>query len=49
MEANLDQKLADMCHDTLFQVFLYAQKAYNSLDRGRCINIMKGYVLGTKL
>ena len=37
LETKLAQQLAGIVHDPLFQVFLDMQKAYNSLDRGRCI------------
>ena len=32
LETNLDQQLAGIEHDPLFQVFLDIRKAYNSLD-----------------
>ena len=32
MEAKLEQQLAGIFHDPLFQVFLEVRKAYNSLD-----------------
>ena len=37
LEANLDQKLAGLAHEPLFQVFLYVQKAYEFLYRERCL------------
>ena len=49
MEENLDHHLAGLVHKLLFQVFLYVQKSYNSLYRGRCIEILRGYVLGPDL
>ena len=49
LEAKLVQQLTGMCHESLIQVFLDVQKSYNSLDRGRCMEIMKGYGLGGKL
>ena len=49
MEENLDQQLAGLCHDPLFQVFLDVQKAYDSLDRVRCMEIIRGYIPGTNL
>ena len=33
LEASLAQKLAGICHEPPFQVFLDVQKAYNSLDQ----------------
>ena len=32
MEAKMEQQLAEIFHDTLFQVFLYVSKAYDLLD-----------------
>ena len=33
-EGKLEQKLAGIVHEPLFQVFIDMQKAYESLDRG---------------
>ena len=49
MEAKLDHNLAIMVHEPLFQVLLDVKKAYNSLDRVRCMEIMRRYDLGTRL
>ena len=49
MEANLNQQIAGILHDPLLQVFLDVQKSYNLLERGRCMDILRGYVLGNKL
>ena len=49
LEANLDHKLVGLCHASLFQVFLDVCNAYNLLCRGRCMDILIGYGLGTKL
>ena len=38
----LEQKLAGVVHDPLFQVFIDVQKSYDSLDRGRCMEILQG-------
>ena len=35
LEAKLDQQLAGISHDTIFQVFIYVRKAYESLGRKR--------------
>ena len=43
LEAKLLHQLAGISHELLFQVFLGVQKAYNSLDRGRCMEILRGY------
>ena len=45
MESKLSQKLAGIVHKPLFQVFLYVQKAYDSLDRGIYVEILRGYGL----
>ena len=48
MEMKLYQQLPGLVHEPLFQVFLYVQKLYNFLDRGRCMYILRGYGLGLK-
>ena len=40
MEAKLEQQLAGILHKALFQVFIDVRKAYNSLDRGICMEIL---------
>ena len=37
--AKFDQKLACLAHDPLVQFFQDIQKAYDWLDRGRCMDI----------
>ena len=49
MEAKLEQQLAGIIHETFFQVFLDVRKAYFSLDRGRCMEILLEYGLGSRL
>ena len=49
MKANMEQKLARIVHEALFRVFIDVQKAYDSLDIGRCMVILRGYGLVTKL
>ena len=49
LEAKLAQQLAGMCHDPLLQVLLDVSKAYNYLDRQRCMEILRGYDLGPNL
>ena len=49
MEAKLEQQLAGIVHEPSFQVFIDVQKAYNSLDRGRCTEILRDYGLGPKI
>ena len=36
-------------YEPLLQVFIDVQKDYDSLDRGRCIEIIRGYGMGTNL
>ena len=43
LEGNLAQQLLGIAHKLLFQVFLDVQKVYNSLDRGWCMEILRGY------
>ena len=45
LEAKMAQKLAGIFHEPLFQVFIYVRKSYDSLDRGRFMDILRGYVL----
>ena len=49
LEANLEQQPAELAHDPLFQVFLYVRKAYYSLNREGCLEILRGYGLGLSL
>ena len=43
LDANLVQQLAGLAHDPLFRIFLGVRKAYYSLDRWLCLNILRGY------
>ena len=49
MEAKLAQELAGLAQLPLFQVFLYILKVYDSLDRGRCLEVLRGYGMGQNL
>ena len=49
MEEKLEQQLAGIVHETLYQVCIDVRKAYESLDRGRCVKILQGCGLGPKL
>ena len=49
LEANLDQQLVGFAHEPLFQVFLDIRKAYKSLDREKCLEVLSGYGVGTSL
>ena len=48
-EAKLAQHLAGLTHKPLFYVFLDVCKVYTSLDRGRCLELLRGYGLGPNL
>ena len=43
VETKLAQQLSVICHEPLFQVFLNVKKAYDPLDRTRCMEILWGY------
>ena len=49
MEANLAQHLDGLLHEPLFQVLLDFCKSYDSLDRGRYLEILRGYGMGPNL
>ena len=49
LEENLAQQLAGIVHEPLFQVSLDVWKAYDSLDRGRCMEIMQEYGMGQRM
>ena len=46
LEAKLVQQLASIAQNQLLQVFLDVRKAYDSLDRGWCMEIMQGCGMG---
>ena len=43
LEAKLVQQLAGIAHEPLFQVFLDVRKVYDSLNKGRYMDILRGY------
>ena len=45
MEAKLEQQISGRVHEPLFQVFIDVRKSYDSLDRGRCMEIIRDYGL----
>ena len=45
-EAKLLQKLVALREEVLYVIFLDLHKAYDSLDRSRCLKILEGYVIG---
>ena len=49
IEVKLEQQLAGIFNETSFQVFIDIRKAYNSLDQGTCMEILRDYGLGTRL
>jgi hypothetical protein len=49
MEVKLQQQLAWAEQEPLYQVYLDLQKAYDALDRGRCLRILAGYGVGPNL
>ena len=46
LEVKLVQQLAGIAHKLLIQVFLDVRKAYDSLDRGWCMEILRGCGMG---
>ena len=46
LEEKLAHQLAGIAHEPLFQIFLDARKAYESLDMGWCMEIMQGCGMG---
>ena len=46
LEANLLQQLAAMREEFLYMIFLDLTKAYDALDRSRCLDILEGYGVG---
>ena len=49
MEGKTEQKLVGIVHKPLLQVLIGVWKAYDSLYRGRYMDILRGYGLGPKL
>ena len=45
----MEQQLLGIFHEPLFHVFIGVQKAYDFLDRGRYMEIIRGYGMGPKL
>ena len=43
MEAKLSQQLGGLAQKPLFQVFLDIRKAYDSLYREQCLDVLSGY------
>ncbi len=49
MEVKLQQQLAWVDQAPLYQIYLDLRKAYDALDRGRCLEILAGYGVGPNL
>ena len=49
LEAKIAHQLNGIEHEPLFQFFLDVLKAYDFMDRGRCLKILREYGLGTNL
>ena len=49
LEAKIAQHLVGLAHKPLFWVFLDVRKAYDALDRGGCLEILRGYGMGNHL
>ena len=49
MEVNLAQQLDGLAHNPIFQCFIDVRKAYNSLEMGRCLEVLRGYGMGPNL
>ena len=48
LEAKLLQQLADLRDEALYMIFLDLHKAYDALDRSRCLDILEGYGVGLR-
>ena len=48
LETKLLQQLTDMREEVLYKVFLNLRKAYDELDRERCMEILVGYGVGPR-
>ena len=46
LESKLLQQLAAMREEVLYVIFLDLTKAYEALDRSRCLEILEGYGVG---
>ena len=49
LEAKLAQYLVRFSHEHIFQVFLDVRKAYDSLGRVQCLEILRGYGISPNL
>ena len=49
MEVKMQQQLVWVDQAPLYQIYLDLRKAYDALDRGRCLEILAGYGVGPNL
>ena len=49
LEFRLSHHMSGLAHQLFFHIFLDVRKAYGLLDRGRCLEILRGYGLGPNL
>ena len=48
LEAKLLQQLAALREEVLYVIFLDLHKAYDALERSRCLEILEGYGVGPR-
>ena len=48
LKAKMLQQLTAMSWEVMYAIFMDLQKAYDSLDRYRCIEILDGYEVGPR-
>ena len=48
LKTKLLQQLAAMKEEVLYMIFLDLHKAYDDLDRSRCLDILEGYGMGPR-
>ena len=49
MESKLAQQLAGLAHEPLLHIFMDVRKAYDSMERGCFLEILRGYGMGPNL
>ena len=49
MEAKLAQQLAYIEQEALYETFIDLRKAYDAMDRERCLEILEGYGVGPNI
>ena len=47
-KAKLIQYLTSIMEEVLYEIFLDLHKSYDALDKGRCLEILEGYEVGTQ-